>query len=62
MEDRMIYGMQPERYLASLLLANSNYKGKKYYEKEDEYTQIIIKNKKILCGKCDKEYEENEEA
>lgn len=53
MEDRTINGMQPERYLASLLLANSSYKGKKYYEKEDEYTQIIIKNKKILCENDD---------
>jgi hypothetical protein len=33
-EDNSINGMEPERYLASLLLANSSYKGEKYYEKE----------------------------
>lgn len=44
----LINGMEPERYLASLLLANSSYKGEKYYEKEDEYTEIIKENKHLL--------------
>lgn len=47
-EDNLINGMEPERYLASLLLANSSYKGEKYYEKEDEYTEIIKENKHLL--------------
>lgn len=47
-EDNSINGMEPERYLASLLLANSSYKGEKYYEKEDEYTEIIKENKHLL--------------
>ena len=45
---KLINGMEPERYLASLLLASSSYKGKKYYEKEDEYTEIIKENKHLL--------------
>lgn len=45
---KLINGMEPERYLASLLLANSSYKGEKYYEKEDEYTEIIKENKHLL--------------
>lgn len=45
---KLINGMEPERYLASLLLANSSYKGEKYYEKEDEYTEIIKENKYLL--------------
>lgn len=32
---KLINGMEPERYLASLLLANSSYKGEKYYDEED---------------------------
>lgn len=31
---KLINGMEPERYLASLLLANSNYKGEKYYNEK----------------------------
>ena len=49
-EDNLINGMEPERYLASLLLANSSYKGEKYYEKEDEYTEIIKENKHLLSN------------
>ena len=49
-EDNLINGMEPERYLASLLLANSSYKGEKYYEKEDEYTEIIKENKHLLLN------------
>ena len=45
---KLINGMEPERYLASLLLTNSSYKGEKYYEKEDEYTEIIKENKHLL--------------
>lgn len=45
---KLINGMEPERYLASLLLANSSYKFEKYYEKEDEYTEIIKENKHLL--------------
>ena len=45
---KLINGMEPERYLASLLLANSSYKGEKYYEKEDKYTEIIKENKHLL--------------
>lgn len=47
---KLINGMEPERYLASLLLANSSYKGEKYYEKEDEYTEIIKENKHLLLN------------
>lgn len=47
---KLINGMEPERYLASLLLANSSYKGEKYYEKEDEYTEIIKENKHLLSN------------
>ena len=49
-EDNLINGMEPERYLASLLLANSSYRGEKYYEKEDEYTEIIKENKHLLSN------------
>lgn len=45
---KLINGMEPERYLASLLLANSSYRGEKYYKKEDEYTEIIKENKHLL--------------
>ena len=47
---KLINGMEHERYLASLLLANSSYKGEKYYEKEDEYTEIIKENKHLLLN------------
>lgn len=47
---KLINGMEPERYLASLLLANSSYRGEKYYEKEDEYTEIIKENKHLLLN------------
>ena len=47
---KLINGMEPERYLASLLLASSSYKGEKYYEKEDEYTEIIKENKHLLLN------------
>lgn len=57
---KLINGMEPERYLASLLLANSSYKGEKYYEKEDEYTEIIKKNKHLLVDNNDNEYEEDD--
>ena len=30
---KLINGMEPERYLASLLLANSSYKGGKYSDR-----------------------------
>lgn len=50
---KLINGMEPERYLASLLLANSSYKGEKYYEKEDEYTEIIKENKHLLLDSND---------
>ena len=38
---KLINGMSAARYLASLLLTNSSLTGKKYYDKEDEYTSII---------------------
>lgn len=47
-EDRVKIFDSNERYLASLLLANSSYRGEKYYEKEDEYTEIIKENKHLL--------------
>ena len=50
---KLINGMEPERYLASLLLAKSSYKGEKYYEKEDEYTEIIKENKHLLLDNND---------
>ena len=50
---KLINGMEPERYLASLLLANSSYRGEKYYEKEDEYTEIIKENKHLLLDNND---------
>ena len=56
---KLINGMEPERYLASLLLANSSYKGEKYYEKEDEYTEIIKENKHLLVDNNNK-YEEDD--
>ena len=37
---KLINGMEPERYLASLLLANSSYKGEKYYEKYKHNSQV----------------------
>lgn len=43
-----INGMSPERYVASLLLTDSNLKGKEYYRKEDKYTQIIRENASLL--------------
>jgi hypothetical protein len=47
-EPKEINGMSPSRYLASLLLTDSNLKGKKYYEVEDKYTEIIEANKGLL--------------
>lgn len=43
-----INGMSASRYLASLLLTDSNLKGKKYYDVEDKYTEIIEANKGLL--------------
>lgn len=43
-----INGTSPERYVASLLLTDSNLKGKEYYRKEDKYTQIIRENAPLL--------------
>ena len=62
-KNNSINGMEPERYLASLLLANSSYKGEKYYEKEDEYTEIIKENKHLLVDNNEggpNEYEEGD--
>lgn len=47
-EPKEINGMSQSRYLASLLLTDSNLKGKKYYEVEDKYTEIIEANKDLL--------------
>ena len=48
-----INGMSPERYVASLLLTDSNLNGKEYYRKEDKYTQIIRDNAPLLFeGEC----------
>lgn len=41
MRFQKINGMELERYIAANLLSDSSYKGQKYYEKEDKYTQII---------------------
>lgn len=59
---KLINGMEPERYLASLLLANSSYKGEKYYEKEDEYTEIIKENKHLLLDNSENGPIDEEEA
>lgn len=59
---KLINGMEPERYLASLLLANSSYRGEKYYEKEDEYTEIIKENKHLLLDNNDNGPIDEEEA
>lgn len=40
-EERKINGMPYSRYIAAQLLSNSNLKGDKYYEKENEYEAII---------------------
>jgi len=61
-KDNSINGMEPERYLASLLLSNSSYKGVKYYEKEDEYTEIIKENKHFLMDNNKDEPVEEEQA
>lgn len=45
---KTINGMSVERYLAAQLLSNSSLKGKKYYDKEDEYTAIIEQNIALL--------------
>lgn len=47
-EPKEINGMSASRYLASLLLTDSNLKGKKYYDVEDKYTEIIEANKGLL--------------
>ncbi len=47
-EPKEINGMSASRYLASLLLTDSNLKGKKYYDVEDKYTEIIEANKDLL--------------
>ena len=50
---KTINGMSVERYLAAQLLSNSSLKGKKYYDKEDEYTSIIEQNKHLFTEKDD---------
>lgn len=57
---KTINGMSVERYLAAQLLSNSSLKGKKYYDKEDEYTSIIERNKHLFTEKDDiVQYESN---
>lgn len=57
---KTINGMSTERYLAAELLSNSSLKGKRYYEKEDEYTAIIEQNKHLFTEKDDiVQYESN---
>lgn len=57
---KTINGMSVERYLAAQLLSNSSLKGKKYYDKEDEYTSIIEQNKHLFTEKDDiVQYESN---
>ena len=41
MKFQKINGMDFSRWVAAQLLQNSNLKGTKYYDKEDEYTEII---------------------
>lgn len=43
MKFQKINGMEFSRWIAAKLLQNSNLKGVKYYDKEDEYTDIIEK-------------------
>lgn len=43
MKFKKINGMEFSRWIAAQLLQNSSFKGTKYYEKEDEYTDIIEK-------------------
>ena len=60
---KTINGMSVERYLAAQLLSNSSLKGKKYYDKEDEYTFIIEQNKHLFTEKDDiVQYESNTEG
>ena len=57
---KTINGMSVERYLAAQLLSNSSLKGKKYDDKEDEYTAIIEQNKHLFTEKDDiVQYESN---
>jgi hypothetical protein len=43
MKFKKINGMELSRWIAAQLLQNSSFKGIKYYEKEDEYADIIEK-------------------
>lgn len=43
MKFHKINGMEFSRWIAAKLLQDSNLKGVKYYDKEDEYTDIIEK-------------------
>lgn len=48
--EKEINGMQPERYLASILLMDSNYRGASYYDEEDKYADIIASHKNLLIN------------
>ena len=48
MKNEMIDGMEPARFLAAQLLTNSSLTGKRYYDKEDEYTNILKTNLPLL--------------
>ena len=48
--EKQINGMQPERYLASILLMDSSYRGASYYDKEDKYTDMIASHKNLLIN------------
>lgn len=60
MKNITIDGMEPARFLASQLLTNSNLTGKRYYDKEDEYTNILKTNLPLLENTDSPKLTENE--
>lgn len=48
--EKEINGMQPERYLASVLLMDSSYRGASYYDKEDKYADTIATHKNLFIN------------
>lgn len=60
MKNEMINGMEPARFLAAQLLTNSSLTGKRYYDKEDEYTDTLRANLPLISKGAASELDSNE--
>ncbi len=60
MKNEMIDGMEPARFLAAQLLTNSSLTGKRYYDKEDEYTDTLRANLPLISKGAASELDSNE--